>query len=131
MDKEAHTFKQRCNQKQSMHNKTKEIFFKERDVFFISMWKNIRFEQNGKWINFTRPVVIIKKFNNDIFWWIALSTKEKQWKYYFKFKTNNNINQYAILSQLRLYDKNRLIKKIGMINQKEFFNLKEKIKHLL
>ncbi len=131
MDKEAHTFKQRCNQKQSMYNKTKEIFFKERDVFFISMWKNIRFEQNGKWINFTRPVVIIKKFNNDIFWWIALSTKEKQWKYYFKFKTNNNINQYAILSQLRLYDKNRLIKKIGMINQKEFFNLKEKIKHLL
>ena len=117
-------------QKKIIDKQYQEIFFKERDVFFISMWKNVRFEQNGKWNDFARPVVIIKKFNNDIFWWVALSTKQKEWIYYDAFECNW-VRQCAIISQIRLYDKNRLIRKIGMINEQDFFTLKEKIKSLL
>lgn len=117
-------------QKKAIDQKVQHTFFKERDVFFISMWKNIRFEQNGKWYNFARPVVIVRKFNNDVFWGVALSSKQKQGFYYYSFLTNG-ILQCAILSQLRLYDKNRLIRKIGMIGELAFLELKEKIKSLL
>ena len=117
-------------QKKDIDKSHQQIFFKERDVFFMRMWKNIRFEQNGKWDNFARPVVIIKKFNNDIFWWVALSTKQKEWIYYYSFDING-VGQCAIISQLRLYDKNRLIRKIGMVSDQEFSELKEKIKSLL
>lgn len=122
-------FDQWNSQKKIIDKKFCRIFFKERDVFFIQMWKNIRFEQNGQWEDFARPVVIIKKFNNDVFWGIALSSRQKKWKYYFNFSIKD-IQQYAILSQLRLYDKNRILKKIGMISSKDFLLLKQKIKSL-
>lgn len=124
------TFDQRNKIKQQTHKNKSKIFFKERDIFYIKMWKNIRFEQNWKWIQFSRPVIIIKKFNNEVFRWVALSTKDKSWKYYFSFNLKN-IKQYAILSQLRLYDKNRILKKIWMINQEDFNLLKQKIRNLL
>jgi len=50
--------------------------------------------------------------------------------YYYAFDIHG-MQQYAIISQLRLYDKNRLIRKIGMISEQNFFALKEKIKSLL
>ena len=74
--------------------------------------------------------MIIRKFNNDVFWGVALSTKQKEGIYYYNFAING-VQQYAIISQLRLYDKNRLIRKIGMIGDHQFFELKEKIKSLL
>ncbi len=55
--------------------------------------------------------MIIRKFNNDVFWGVALSTKQKEGMYYYNF-TINGVQQYAIISQLRLYDKNRLIRKM-------------------
>ena len=130
MDKIDSIFDLRSTQKKIIHSEHQSMFFKERDVFFIRMWQNIRFEQNGKGTRFIRPVVIIKKFNNDIFRWIALSSREKAGKYYYSFLIDN-LKQYAILSQFRLYDKNRLVKKIWMIDTQSFFQLKEKIKALL
>jgi hypothetical protein len=59
-----------------------------------------------------------------------LSSKQKEGMYYYAFDIHG-MQQYAIISQLRLYDKNRLIRKIGMISEQNFFALKEKIKSLL
>jgi len=117
-------------QKKKIDKAISSISFKERDVFFLKMWKNIRYEQNWKWTDFSRPVVVIKKFNNDIFWWLALTSKQKVWPYYYNFYTNDK-SQCAIISQLRLFDKNRLLKKIWMISENDFLTLKQKIKDLL
>jgi len=131
MNNDDNIFDQRNKEKKLIDRKKDfKVFFKQRDIFFMRMWKNIRFEQNGKWLDFARPIVIIKKFNNDIFRWVALSSKVKEWEYYYNFDMVWII-QCAIISQLRLYDKNRLIKKIWMINKKDFFELKQKIKNLL
>lgn len=123
-------FDQRNTQKKVLDKKDSTIKFKERDIFFIKMWKNVRYEQNGKWPNFLRPVLILKKFNNDIFRWIALTTKWKESKYYYNFMINSK-QQSAILSQIRLYDKNRLYTKIWMVNQNDYSQIKEKIKSML
>lgn len=104
--------------------------FKERDIFYIKAGKNIGFEQNGKWPKFARPFVVVKKFNNQIFWWVPLTTKKKEWQYYHSFFCNN-LEQTAILSQLRLVDAKRILDKIGMIPVDDFNFLKQKIKNLL
>lgn len=122
-------FDQRNAQKKILNKKSSTVKFKERDVFFIKLWKNIRYEQNGKWPKFLRPVLILKKFNNDIFWWVALTTKWKESKYYYSFMVNLK-PQFAILSQIRLYDRNWLYTKIWMVNQNDFFKIKEKIKSM-
>ena len=117
-------------EKKYLEGQWKRALFKERDIFFLKAGKNIGFEQNGKWPKFARPFIVLRKFNNEVFWWIPLTTKKKIWVYYHSFFFNNQ-EQTAILSQLRLVDSKRMLDKIGMINEDDFYFIKQKIKNLL
>jgi mRNA interferase MazF len=110
------------------------VGFKNRDIFYMSMGKNIGYEQDGKGENFVRPVVIVKGFNKDIFFGIPLSTKLKEGKFYyqFSFKKQGEITaNIALLSQMRLFSTKRLLNKIGVISVEDFQKLKEKFKVLI
>lgn len=54
--------------KQKTQNMEETIFFKERDIFWAKLGKNIGFEQDGKGEEFTRPVIIIKNIHQIWFW---------------------------------------------------------------
>jgi mRNA interferase MazF len=108
--------------------------FKEREIFYMKMGKNIGFEQNGKGENFVRPVIILKKFNHDMFYGVPLSSKSKEGIFYydFKFQKGNKVSEnIALLSQMRLFSSTRLLNKIGMISKEDFKKLKEKLKELI
>jgi mRNA interferase MazF len=82
-----------------------------------------------------RPVIILRKFNNEIFWGIPLTRSDKKIKknaenYYFSFSFIANTRSVAILSQIRLIDARRLNNKIGEITEPEFNGLIEKLKAL-
>jgi len=47
---------------------------KQREIYWANIGENIGFEQNGKGDNFMRPLLIFKKFSNNIFFGIPLST---------------------------------------------------------
>lgn len=106
------------------------LFFHEREVWFTSLGLNIGFEQDGKGNNFLRPVLVIKRFSQEVLWCIPLTKRQKEGKYYFSFILNNKIS-VAILSQIRLIDSKRLQYKIGDIEKSDFFKIKEKLKLLL
>lgn len=57
----------------------------EKEVWFINLGKNIGFEQNGVGDDFARPVLILKRFNNKMFWVIPLSSKQKNFDFYHNF----------------------------------------------
>ncbi|MCK5022049.1 MAG: type II toxin-antitoxin system PemK/MazF family toxin [Candidatus Pacebacteria bacterium] len=116
--------------KKIIEEKDKNIFYKERDIFYVQLGKNIGYEQNGKNTDFARPVIILKKFNNDIFLCIPLTTKPKNNQFHFRFIFNNKENG-AILSQIRLLDAKRLVNKKGVISNPDFKGLKRKISKLL
>lgn len=116
--------------KKKLNNKVQKVFFKERDVFYVSLGKNIGYEQDGKNENSTRPVIVLRKFNQDIFLCIPLTAKQKDGIFYFNFLIDKKENN-AILSQIRLIDAKRLVKKIGMISEEDFISLKRKISKLL
>ena len=61
---------------------TKQKIINEGQVYWCSLGENIGYEQNGKGEDFRRPVLIFKKFNNDLFWGIPMSTKLKNNIYY-------------------------------------------------
>jgi mRNA-degrading endonuclease toxin of MazEF toxin-antitoxin module len=105
---------------------SKSLNFKERDIFFLSIGENIGYEQNGKGDEFLRPVIIYKKFNNNQFLAIPLTSKEKSSKYYFEFQYKKDIKSYAILSQIRVFDAKRLKYKSGYINKDDFKKLIKK-----
>lgn len=124
-------FKVWHSEKSILHDDKIRPFFHEREVWFSSLGLNIGFEQDGRGEQFLRPVIILKKFNNEVFWCIPLTKNKKKGKYYFQFQINENAISTAILSQIRLIDSKRLQYKIGDIKEDDFVELKRKITQLL
>jgi mRNA interferase MazF len=92
---------------------------------------NIGYEQNGSEDNFSRPMLIIKKFNNHMFWAIPLSTKQKDLDFYFNYTDPNNKKVSAILAQMKLVSVKRLKRDIYVIPKELFDQIKQKLKSFL
>jgi mRNA-degrading endonuclease toxin of MazEF toxin-antitoxin module len=106
-------------------------FPKEGEVWMCALGKNIGFEQNGSGESFSRPVMIIKKFNNHMFWTIALSTKQKRFDFYFNYTDPNGLKVAGILAQLKLTSQKRLKRKLYEMEPSNFMEVKEKLKKFL
>lgn len=124
-------FNQWNNKKININEIEKRPFFHEREIWYCHLGINVGFEQDGSGDDFLRPVVIVRKFNNEIFWGIPLTNNQKKSKYYFPFSFQDNKVSTAILSQIRLIDARRLSHKIGIMQEKDFLKLIEKLKALL
>jgi len=57
--------------------------FKERQIWWCSIGVNVGVEQDGKDEPFHRPVLVVRKFNRRLFWGIPLTSKRKEFPYYF------------------------------------------------
>ena len=101
------------------------IKFNERDILFISMGQNIGYEQYGKSEEFLRPVVVLKKYNKNLFLGIPLSSKIKEGYFFhqihFKERTNT-----ALLLQSRTFDSRRIKYRLATLSHKQFDKLREK-----
>lgn len=113
-----------------IHIAEKNIYFRNGEIWWASLGSNIGYEQNGKNLNFERPIVVLKKFNQHTLWIIPLSTKIKNNPYYYNYKLNNE-EYSAIIIQLRLISSKRLIRKIGLFPRDDFQNIKSIIKKML
>jgi mRNA interferase MazF len=119
--------------KTDVNNSEKRVFFHEREIWFCHIGANVGFEQDGTKEEYLRPVLIIRKFNNEIFWGIPLTKSErrKDSKYYYAFSFVEGITSLAILSQVKLIDAKRLVRHIGTMEEDDFEKTKKKLKELL
>ena len=106
-------------------------FPKEGEVWMSVLGKNIGYEQNGSGDNFSRPVLIIKKFNNHMFWAVALSTKQKDFDFYFNYNDPQNQKVSVILAQLKLVSIKRLKRKLYEIPDYLLGAVRQKLKSFL
>ncbi len=117
--------------KKRINDNSSHIFFKEREVWFINMGANVRFEQDGKGDKFLRPVLVIKKFNKEMFWGLPCTGSKKQGKYYKYIGNINNKENSVILSQLRILSSARLVYKIGSVSENVFLSVLDQVKDLI
>lgn len=104
----------------------KRVYFYKGEVWFTSIGKNIGDEEDGKNFSFERPVLIVRKFNNNIFLGVPLTSNEKkEGKYYHKLISFPGST--GILSQIRLFDAKRLLRLMGKINNEELKDIKIKL----
>lgn len=108
----------------------KKVYFKERDIFWTRIGENVGFEQNGKGDEFQRPILVVKKYTNDMFLGVPLSTTIREGSFYFQFILDDKTST-ALLVQHKLCSNKRLMKKMGMINKSDFENLKIKLHDLI
>lgn len=106
-------------------------FPQEGGVWMSYLGKNIGYEQNGSGDNFSRPVLVIKKFNNHMFWCVPLSTKQKPFDFYFNFIDPNKEKVSVVLAQLKLVSIKRLKRKLYDIDSETFTKMREKLRNFI
>jgi mRNA-degrading endonuclease toxin of MazEF toxin-antitoxin module len=111
-------------QKEKIHNENERVFFHEGEIWWCSLGANIGFEQDGKNDTFERPIVVFRKFNKEIFWALPITTQEKHGRFYFPYRHDTKIFS-VILSQIRLLDGKRLLRKIRSFSKAEFYGLEK------
>lgn len=117
--------------KKNIHAKKQIALFKERDIFWANIGENVGFEQNGKGSDFTRPVLVLRKFTRTMFFGIPLSTQSKSGNFFFDFQFADGEGSTALLVQSKIFDVKRLDKKIGVIGKDDFEKLKAQLRDLL
>ena len=117
--------KLRVSQKSS-----ENVYFYSREIWWANIGSNIGFEQDGKNFDFSRPVLILRKFNKNMLWVLALTSKNKSGNYFHNLYCKNE-NYTFILPQLKLVSSKRLIRKINKISIDYFEVIKNKIKEFL
>jgi len=116
--------------KKALHQGTEHPFFHEREVWWCFLGANIGFEQDGG-EDFVRPVLVFKKFNNEVFWALPLSTKIKKGQFYSPVDLVDGIPRVAILSQLRLVDAKRLRDKVETLGEQQYTTIRKAVVHLV
>ena len=119
------------NKEKKQIHQGKGVFCHEREVWWCSLGVNVGSEQDGTGEHFDRPIVVIRGFNEDIFFGVALTGKKREGKHYFFLGKIEEREASAILSQVRLIDTKRLVRKITMIDETIFNELKDALKELL
>lgn len=119
------------------------LSYKQRDIWWANVGLNVGSEQNGKDEEFQRPVLVLRKFGQHIFWAIPLTSQKKDNKYHIEIKYKEYYENIVgelisedkegriILNQLKTMSSKRLIRKIGVMSEEDFNIIREKIRNVI
>ena len=116
---------------------SRQIYFREREVWWASLGANIGYEQDGANERFERPVLVLKKFSKDMLWILPLTRAQKTdqeknaFKTYYYALDQAGENSFVILSQIRTISSKRLTRKMRVIYPNEFEEIQQRIKNFL
>jgi len=113
-------------QKKNIHIDSERVFFRQGELWWVRFGCNIGFELDGKGDEFTRPVLILKKYNQYSFLAVPLSTSKKENEYRVPIGVVAGKKAVANLSQLKNIDSKRLSRKIGTMEHTLYEEIKKK-----
>lgn len=117
--------------KQTIDRRPDAPFYHEREVWWCSLGVNVGFEQDGTGKNYDRPVVIMRGFNAQTCVALALTGKRKVGKFYVPIGEIEGRQASVILSQIRLVDTKRLIRKMSTLDEDTFATVRDALQHTL
>lgn len=120
------------NKKKSIHETDIEPpYFKEREVWWVSLGVNVGVEIDGKHELFSRPVIVIRKFNKHMALVIPITNKGKSNKYYFDVSAEDERKYTACLSQIRTISSKRFFRKINTTRELDYVLLADKVAQMI
>ena len=93
------------------------LYYREGETWWVRLGKNVGYELDGKSREFTRPVIVLKKYNQYSFLALPLTTAQKRNPYRLPIGIVGGKQAFATLSQLRNIDSKRLVMKITHVEQ--------------
>jgi mRNA interferase MazF len=117
--------------KKKIHGSSGAPFYHEREIWWCAVGVNVGNEIDGTGKLYDRPVLVLRAFNTETFFGICLIGHRRTGKYYFSLGKVGDRDATANLSQIRLFDSKRLIRKIITVNEKTFQELAKELTTLL
>src|SRR5580698_9695717 len=111
-------------QKQRLEFFSRRKFYHVREIWWCAFGLNVGSEQDGKGLEFERPVLVLRGFNADTFLGVALTSKKKEGSYYFSVGIVAGQDALVNLSQVRIFDAKRLKEKIMTLDKSVFEEVK-------
>lgn len=96
-----------------------EVIFHESEIWWSAIGANLGHEEDGKGDLYERPVLILKKFNENLLIAIPLSTKIKEGRFYVNF-LDDKLAYSVLLSQTKVMSSKRLLRKISKLSRGRF-----------
>ncbi len=111
--------------KQDIDTQHKPPLFREREIWWCSIGVNIGYEILGKGNNFTRPVLVIKKYSAFSFLGIPMTSQIQKANYFTYLIDCKGKPSLLLLSQIRTFDARRLNQNIEKIGKECFEEVKK------
>ncbi len=105
--------------KKVIENDRRIIDVHEREIWWCKIGVNIGSEQDSYSGDFSRPILIVKKFTRTIFWAIPFTRQVRNEQFRFHY-TLRDVKTDGLLPHLRSLDSRRLGKKIGIMSTVDF-----------
>ena len=103
-------------------------FFHAREIWWCALGLNIGFEQDGSGDEYRRPVLILKGLSPKTCLVVPLTTSRQEHFLRPHIGQIDGKEAHAILSQLRVVDKKRLIRKVGYLDKVIFEQIRKAVK---
>lgn len=104
--------------------------FHRKEIWWCAVGINIGREQDGKHALYERPVLVLRKFNDQLAWIVPVSSKRKVGEYYMCREYDGVVYTF-LLSQLRLVSTKRFYRKMRAIPPEDFLLIQQRIAHIL
>lgn len=111
------------NHKKKLDDSGDRPFYHAREVWWCSVGVNVGNELDGTGKLHDRPVLVLRPFNAETFFGICLVGHARTGRYYFSLGKIDDRDAVANLSQARLFDSKRLIRKIGTVDERTYHEL--------
>lgn len=120
-----------CKKKRDIHESTSCPLFKEREVWWCSVGTNVQHEIDGKGVEFSRPVLIVRRYNSDTFLGLPITSKAKSNYWVVPIGEHGVKMQNGIASQVRTLSAARLTRRLFTITDPNFQVLKAALREKL
>jgi mRNA interferase MazF len=106
-------------------------FYHERELWWCALGINVGAEQDGSGAEYRRPVLILKGLSVTTCLVIPLTTSAKHHPLRYEIGTVEGKDAQALLSQMRVLDTKRLVRKIGYLDKHRFTEIRKTVKAML
>lgn len=110
------------SKKKTVHGSGCDVYYHEREIWWCG------FEEDGTGKNFDRPAVIMKGFGRHTCLVVPLTTSQREHHLRIFVGLIEGKEARALISQMRVVDTKRFVKKIGMMDKDRFCDIQKHVK---
>ena len=116
--------------KKGLHSRPDAPFCHERELWWCALGVNVGFEQDGSGDEYRRPILILKGFSKQTCFVVPLTTATDTHALRPSVGLVDGKEARALLSQIRVIDTKRLVRKIGYLHKDIFARMRKTAKDL-